>query len=153
LPSKPLKPISPAIVRRLEQTARAVAKKSYSPYSKFRVGTAVLAGSGKIYSGCNVENASYGLCNCAERTAIFTAAAAGERVLRAVVVYTPTATPTMPCGACRQVINEFGPRALVVGICNGAKRIETTLSALLSEAFGPENLIKGSTSRRKRRAR
>lgn len=146
-------PIRPSVLRRLEKAARAVAKASYSPYSKFRVGTAVLAGSGRIYSGCNVENASYGLCNCAERTAIFTAAAAGERKLRAVVVYTPTPTPTMPCGACRQVINEFGPRAIVISVCNSAKRNETTLPALLSDAFGPENLIKGSSRKPARKAR
>jgi cytidine deaminase len=146
-------PIRASTIRRLEKAARAAARASYSPYSKFRVGTAVLAGSGKIYAGCNVENASYGLCNCAERTAIFTAASARERKLQAVVVYTPTPTPTMPCGACRQVINEFGPRAIVISVCDSAKRIETTLPALLSEAFGPENLIKGSTrnSARKRR--
>src|SRR3954471_12700338 len=146
-------PLPASTVRRLEKAARLAARSSYSPYSKFRVGTAVLAGSGKIYAGCNVENASYGLCNCAERTAIFTAATAGERKIEAVVVYTPTPTPTMPCGACRQVINEFGPRATVISICNSAKRIETSLPALLSEAFGPENLIKGSQrkSGRKRR--
>src|SRR5881398_1853491 len=132
--------IRPSTLRRLEKAARAAAKASYSPYSKFRVGTAVLAGSGKIYSGCNVENASYGMCNCAERTAIFTAAAAGERKIEAVVVYTPTPTPTTPCGACRQVINEFGPHAIVISTCNSAKRIETTLPALLGEAFGPRNL-------------
>src|SRR5215207_7664647 len=110
-------PIPARTIRRLEHAARAAAKTSYSPYSKFRVGTAVLTGSGKIFSGCNVENASYGLCNCAERTAIFTAVAAGERKLRAVVVFTPTPTPTMPCGACRQVINEFGAEAVVIAIC------------------------------------
>src|SRR5215217_1397013 len=141
--------IPASTIRRLEKAARAAAKFSYAPYSKFRVGTAVLAGSGKIYSGCNVENASYGLCNCAERTAIFTAATAGERKIKAVVVYTPTPTPTMPCGACRQVINEFGSHAVVISVCNSSKRIETTLPMLLTEAFGPENLIKGS-SRRKR---
>lgn len=128
--------------RRLETAARAAAKASYSPYSKFRVGAAILADSGKIYAGSNVENASYGLCNCAERTAIFTAIAAGERQLRAVVVFTPTPTPTMPCGACRQVINEFGSRAIVIAICNSAQRSETTLPALLSDAFGPKNLLR-----------
>ncbi len=133
--------IPPATLRRLEKAARGAAKASYSPYSKFRVGTALLAGSGKIYTGCNVENASYGLCNCAERTAIFTAAAAGERKLRAVVVYTPTPTPTAPCGACRQVINEFGANAVVISICDSARRIDTTLPALLGEAFGPEKLL------------
>ena len=100
----------------------------------------MLGGSGKIYSGTNIENASFGLCNCAERSAIFTAMSAGERKLRAVVVYTPTPMPTMPCGACRQVINEFGPDATVIGVCNSPRRIETTLSALLIDAFGPRNL-------------
>ena len=101
---------------------------------------AILAGSGKIYTGCNVENASFGLCNCAERTAIFTAAAAGERVVRAVVVYTPTPTATSPCGACRQVINELGPTAIVISICDSNERIETTLDLLLPHAFGPSDL-------------
>ncbi|MBS0630917.1 MAG: cytidine deaminase [Verrucomicrobia bacterium] len=133
--------LSAPVCRRLEKAARAAAKASYSPYSKFPVGAAILVGSGKIYTGCNVENASYGLCNCAERTAIFTAAAQGERIVRAVVVYTPTETPTSPCGACRQVINEFGPAAAVVSICDGPGRIETTLGQLLPHAFGPKNLL------------
>lgn len=132
-------------LKRLEKAARAAARASYSPYSNFKVGAAVLAGSGKIHTGCNVENASYGLCNCAERTAIFTAAAAGERKIKAVVLYTPAPTPITPCGACRQVINEFGSQALVIGICDSEKRIETTLAKLLPEAFGPENLIKDAT--------
>jgi cytidine deaminase len=126
--------------RRLEKAARAAVRQAYAPYSKFRVGAAVLAGSGKIYRGCNVENAAYGLCNCAERTAIFSAVAAGERTVRAVVVYTPTAQPTAPCGACRQVINEFGPNAVVISVCATAARLEKTLAALLPEAFGPHNL-------------
>ncbi len=128
------------LCRKLEKAARAAAKASYSPYSKFRVGAAVLAGSGKIYSGTNIENASYGLCNCAERTAIFTAAAAGERIVQAVAVYTPTQTATAPCGACRQVINEFGPTALVISVCNSAARLESTLDRLLPSAFGPKAL-------------
>lgn len=132
------------MLRRLEKLARAAAKASYSPYSKFPVGAAVLAGSGKIYAGCNVENASYGLCNCAERTAIFSAAAAGEREITAVVVYTPTPTPTMPCGACRQVINEFGAQAAVISVCDTSQRMETSLPDLLPHAFGPQNLIEGS---------
>lgn len=132
--------LSAPLCRRLEKAARAAAKKSYSPYSKFPVGAAILCGSGKVYTGCNVENASYGLCNCAERTAIFSAAAAGERVVKAVAVYTPTTTPTSPCGACRQVINEFGPTALILGVCDSAARIDTTLDRLLPHAFGPANL-------------
>lgn len=140
-PSVPSDPLSAPLRRRLEKAARAAAKASYSPYSKFPVGAAILCDSGKIFTGCNVENASYGLCNCAERTAIFTATATGERVVTAVVVYTPTAIPSSPCGACRQVINEFGPDALVISVCDGDSRIETTLSALLPAAFGPKNLL------------
>jgi cytidine deaminase len=128
------------VLRRLEQAARKAAAAAYAPYSKFRVGAAVLAGSGKIFTGCNVENASYGLCNCAERTALFTAVAAGERRIKAVAVYTRTAAPTAPCGACRQVINEFGPRALIISIGSGRKRLETTLDRLLPAAFGRKNL-------------
>lgn len=131
---------TPTVVRRLEKAARQAAKASYSPYSKFRVGAAILTGSGKVFTGTNVENASYGLCNCAERTAIFSAVAAGERSVRAVAVYTPTRAATSPCGACRQVINEFGPEALVISVCDGKGRIETTLDQLLPDAFGPKNL-------------
>lgn len=132
--------LSPALLIRLERLARRAAKASYSPYSRFSVGAAILTGSGKIYGGTNVENASYGLCNCAERTAIFTAAAAGERKITCVVVYTPTPSATPPCGACRQVINEFGPQARVISLCDSDDRIDTTLDALLPGAFGPGNL-------------
>jgi cytidine deaminase len=129
--------------RRLERAARTAALASYSPYSKFRVGSAILTASGRIFAGCNVENASYGLCNCAERTAIFSAVAAGERDLRAVAVYTPTPAPTLPCGACRQVIHEFGADALVISVCDSAQRIERPLSRLLPGAFGPADLLNG----------
>ena len=138
MPSK----ISLPVRRRLEKAARAAAKASYSPYSNFRVGAAVLTDSGKIFSGTNVENASYGLANCAERSAIFAAASQGERKVRCVVVYTPTSTPTMPCGACRQVINEFGPEAMIVSVCNSSKYVETTIDQLLPASFGPKNLSK-----------
>lgn len=145
-------PLSVSTLRRLEKAARTAARAAYSPYSRFRVGAAILAGSDKIYAGCNVENASYGLCNCAERTAIFSAAAAGERRIKAVVVYTPTGEPTAPCGACRQVINEFGADVVVVGICDSARRLETTLAALLPHPFGPRNLTaaSGGTGRKNR---
>lgn len=125
---------------RLYKAARAASNLAYAPYSNFKVGAAVLGESGKIFSGCNVENASFGLCNCAERTAIFRAIAEGEKRIRCVVVYTPTKEPTPPCGACRQVINEFGPHAGVISICDSDREIETTLDALLPAAFGPENL-------------
>jgi cytidine deaminase len=132
--------ISDASLRRLEKSAKTAAARAYAPYSEFPVGAAVLGRTGKVYSGCNVENASFGLCNCAERTAIFSAVAAGERTIRAVAVYTPTPLPTAPCGACRQVINEFGPDALVICLCDGKSKIETKLSALLPAAFGPGDL-------------
>lgn len=132
--------LSAATRRRLAQAARSAARSAYAPYSNFRVGAAILTGSGRIYSGANVENASYGLCNCAERTAIFSAAAAGERRIRAVVVYTPTPAPTLPCGACRQVINEFGPKARILSLCRTGAQVETTLDQLLPSAFGPANL-------------
>ncbi len=138
-PPMPTK-LSTSTVRRLEAVARRASRKAYAPYSKFRVGAAVLTGSGKIVPGCNVENASYGLCNCAERTAIFTAVAAAETKVRAVVVHTPTKTATAPCGACRQVINEFGPDAVVICICDSDERIESSIGELLPHAFGPRNL-------------
>ena len=127
-------------VARLVRAARNAAKNAYAPYSNFPVGAAVLAGSGKIFQGVNVENASYGLCNCAERTAVFTALASGERQIKAVAIYTPTSTPTSPCGACRQVINEFGPTALIVSVCDAAARLEMTLDRLLPSSFGPAQL-------------
>jgi len=132
--------ISKRVCQRLEKVARQSADQSYSPYSRFRVGAAVLASSGKIYGGCNVENASYGLCNCAERTAIFSAVAAGERSFDACVVYTPTDKPVTPCGACRQVLNEFGPSMALISICDSGAKLETTLEALLPYSFGPKNL-------------
>ena len=128
------------LLRKLETAAKLGAKRAYSPYSKFPVGAAVLAKSGKIYAGCNVENASYGLCNCAERTAIFSAIAAGEYAITAVIVYTPTASPTAPCGACRQVINEFGPNAVVLSVCDGKERLQMPIAQLLPFAFGPKDL-------------
>jgi cytidine deaminase len=126
--------------RLLLAAARRAARSAHAPYSKFRVGAAVLAGSGKIYTGANVENASSGLTCCAERTAIFAAVSAGERRIAAVAVYTSTLKPVTPCGACRQVINEFGPRADIVCACRTRERIETTLDQLLPAAFGPRNL-------------
>lgn len=135
-----MKSLSPLSRRRLLAAAKAAAKAAYAPYSKFRVGAAVLAASGKIYAGANVENASYGLSNCAERTAIFRAVAGGERKIVAVAVYTPTRHPVTPCGACRQVINEFGPRAAIVCTCRSRERIETTLDRLLPGAFGAKSL-------------
>jgi cytidine deaminase len=131
---------TPAQLKKLKAAAKTAAGRAYAPYSKFHVGAAVLTSTGKIFAGCNVENASYGLCNCAERTAIFSAVAAKERRLECVVVYTPTQEATAPCGACRQVIYEFGPQARVLSFCASSDRLDTTITALLPAAFGPDNL-------------
>lgn len=107
-------------------------EKAYAPYSNFHVGAALLAEDGRIFTGCNVENLSYGLTNCAERVAIGAAVAAGVRRFLAVAVVADTAEPISPCGACRQVLAEFGvPRIL---LANRAERIEFTLEELLPRA-------------------
>ena len=101
------------------------------PYSKFRVGAALRCRTGAMFSGCNVENASYGLTICAERNAVFQMIAAGEREVETIVIYTPTPTPTAPCGACRQVLNEFNPDIEVVSVCDGPDEVRCTLRELL----------------------
>jgi cytidine deaminase len=122
--------------------ARQAAGNAYCPYSKFPVGAAILTDRGEVFAGCNVENASYGLTICAERSAVFQAIArsSGPLRIRAVLVYTPTRSPAAPCGACRQVLNEFGPSAGVLCVCDGPDKTETTLEELLPQAFGPHNL-------------
>jgi len=126
----------------LEKAACESRDRAYAPYSRFRVGAAVLAGSGRIYTGANVENASYGLTACAERVAIFKAVAAGERSIRAVAVCTENGVA--PCGPCRQVMREFADGRVAVYLLDAEGRgRETTLDALLPESFGPEDLEGG----------
>ena len=91
----------------LMQKAKEASKKSYSPFSKFAVGASVLASDGKIYSGCNIENSSFGMTICAERCAIFKAVSEGEKEILAVAIYSPNEDDCYPCGACRQVMYEF----------------------------------------------
>lgn len=112
---------------------------AYAPYSKYYVGAALLGKSGNIYVGCNVENASYGLCNCAERTAVFNAVAEGEKEFVACAVVTKDGGTC--CGACRQVLNEFNPQMLIISADEkGQIRLKTTLDQILPHAFGPANL-------------
>ena len=91
----------------LMNKAKEASLNSYSPFSRFAVGAAVITPNGKIYQGCNVENSSFGLTNCAERTAIFKAVSEGEREILAVAIYSPNSDSCYPCGACRQVLYEF----------------------------------------------
>jgi cytidine deaminase len=121
---------------RLLRSAKKVMKNAHAPYSHFRVGAAILLASGKIVSGCNVENASFGMTNCAERTAIFSAVAElGPKIeIRAVSVVNDQGVPCSPCGACRQVIYEFGPDATIFFQgAHGPKQAHIT--ELLPEGF------------------
>jgi len=132
--------VNQTLIDQLREQARAAAGRAYCPYSRFRVGAAIASRSGVVFTGCNVENASYGLTICAERNAVFQMVAAGQTAFDVIVVYTPTATPTAPCGACRQVLNEFSPAAQVVCVCDGPEAIRSTVRELLPAAFGPQNL-------------
>jgi cytidine deaminase len=134
------KALSKSFTDEMIESAKQAAIRAYAPYSHFHVGAAALFEGERIHSGANVENASYGLTNCAERVAIGAAVASGARRLRCLVIYTPTKTPTAPCGACRQVIREFGPDCRILSTCESNKILDTTISKLLPSAFGPENL-------------
>jgi cytidine deaminase len=127
---------------RLLDAARQAAAGAYAPYSKFPVGAAVLTGEGTIVTGCNIENASYPLTNCAERVAIGTAVAAGARTIEAVAVYAPRVETVTPCGACRQVINEFKPAGdelwMIFHTNQGPELVP--FSGILPRAFGPRDL-------------
>ena len=132
-------PAKPTAAQRdsLLNAARQALKRAHAPYSSFRVGAAVLTDQGEVFTGCNVENASYGLTNCAERSAIFTAVQqtkADKLGIRAVAVVTGDDVPCSPCGACRQVIFEFGHNAIV--IFKGQKDYkEMSIQDLLPESF------------------
>ena len=122
--------------QRLLRAARKAMQHAYAPYSQFRVGAALLTSKGKVITGCNVENASYGLSNCAERTAIFSAIAQSGPglTIRAIAVVNDQGVPCSPCGACRQVIYEFGPDATVFFQSSKGWK-ETHITELLPEGF------------------
>lgn len=119
----------------LRNAAVSASKNAYCPYSEFQVGAAVLTSDGRIFSGCNVENRSYGLTICAERNAVFQAVAAGCREIVAVAVYTPTQEPTTPCGSCRQVIHEFGRESHVLLFAETEIVRRYQMAELLPDAF------------------
>ncbi|MDR3288986.1 MAG: cytidine deaminase [Peptococcaceae bacterium] len=135
--------IQTADSERLEQlmrAAREACRNAYAPYSNYPVGAAALFASGKIYAGCNVENASFGLTICAERNAIFQGAACGERRLLAVAIAVPASNHASPCGACRQVMREFAADCRIILLNDSDPPLESSLRDLLPDSFGPEFL-------------
>jgi len=128
-------------VQLLLEEAKKARLQAYVPYSKFAVGAALLTKNGKVYHGCNIENAAYSVCNCAERTALFNAMSRGDKKFQTLVVVADTERPVPPCGACRQVISELCPKDMKVVLANlnGYTR-EITVEKLLPEAFSVEDL-------------
>lgn len=125
--------------KELMKIARKARQNAYAPYSHFAVGAALLAESGKVYTGCNIENASYGLTCCAERNAIFAAVGAGERRFKMLAVAADSPEPVATCGACRQVIAEFGIPLVVMGNLKEATKTMTA-EELLPYGFGQESM-------------
>jgi cytidine deaminase len=130
-------------VKMLVEKAIEAREKAYVPYSKFKVGAALLTENDQVFLGCNVENASYGLTNCAERTAIFKAVSEGEKKIKAIAVVGDTEGPISPCGACRQVIAEFCDKDTKIILANLKGDIaETTIQEILPGYFSSKDLNK-----------
>ena len=120
---------------KLSQAALEARMHAYAPYSKFKVGAAVLCADGSIISGCNVENVSFGLTNCAERTALFAAIAQDKRDFQAMAIFADTKNPIVPCGACRQVMAELAPKMQLMLLSNNNAARFTTVEELLPMGF------------------
>ncbi len=127
--------ISKETVRTLLATAKTMSERAYAPYSSFHVGAALLDEDGGIYGGCNVECSSFGGTICAERSALCQAIAAGKRRFTAILIYTPTATPTPPCGICRQMLMDFNPEMTVILVDQQETMVRRKLKTLLPLAF------------------
>jgi len=123
----------------LVEAARAAQERAYCPYSHYRVGAALLTDDGRVFVGCNVENASYGLTICAERSAVFTAVSSGAQRFRRIVVVTDSEPPGPPCGACRQVLAEFGADLEVESVGPSQSK-RWRIGELLPDAFSKEIL-------------
>ena len=129
--------------KRLSKIAIDARENAYVPYSKFKVGAAVLTADGSIYTGCNIENASYGATNCAERTAIFKAISEGHKKIKAIAIVGDMSTNTYPCGICRQVIAEFATKDIrIILVKNEENYIIKTMDEILPCAFTKEDLLK-----------
>jgi cytidine deaminase len=124
----------------LRERALAAMERAYAPYSRFRVGAALLASDGSVTEGCNIENASYPAGCCAERAALATAVTRGNRSFETIVVATEAESPAPPCGMCRQALVEFSPRMLVVSVTRDGRESRWTLDELLPSAFTPSFL-------------
>jgi cytidine deaminase len=124
----------------LVDMAKKAREYAYAPYSKFKVGAALLTKSGKVFTGCNVENSSFGASMCAERIAVFKAVSEGEREFEAIAVVTDTVNPAMPCGMCRQVLSEFSLEIKIYAANLDGRIKSTTLRELLPFAFTKKDL-------------
>lgn len=131
------------MVTRTELVALALAARehAYAPYSRFKVGAALVTASGRVFTGCNVENASYSHTCCAERTAVFKAVSEGERDIVGIAIVTDTLPPASPCGSCRQVLHEFGADAFVVCANTQGDERHSTVRTFLPEGFDPEVVL------------
>lgn len=129
--------------RQIELIKAAIAAKefSYSPYSNFRVGAAILSEDGQIFSGCNIENVSYGATNCAERTAIFKGVSEGVKSIKAIAITSDEEDFTYPCGICRQVICEFGKEIDIILVNNRGETRMSSIEELLPSSFSKETLL------------
>ncbi len=121
--------------RELINIAVEASEKAYAPYSKFAVGAALECDDGTVYTGCNVENASYGCTNCAERTAVFKAVSEGKRAFRRIAIFADAEDYCMPCGTCRQVLNEFAPAIEVLSVRRDGRYVSYSLKELLPKSF------------------
>lgn len=144
LPVEEKKPVEPVgdvrTLTVLRERALAAMQRAYAPYSRFRVGAALLASDGSITEGCNVENASFPAGICAERAAVGAAIARGVRNFDTIVVATEADEPTPPCGICRQVLVEFAPQLVVVSVTQSGREARWALGDLLPQAFTPNSL-------------
>ncbi|NOZ88264.1 MAG: cytidine deaminase [Deltaproteobacteria bacterium] len=136
-------------MKELEKLAVEARKMAYAPYSKYKVGAALLADDGNIYTGCNVENSSYGITICAERTAVAKAVSDGHRKFKAIAVATASSPPGPPCGICRQTLAEFSPDLDVILVNTRGEKRRTKLSKLYPDHFDARHLESAKRGRRK----